>query len=137
MQSPTNVPRVTTAFILAAFMAVFTVPIGNCVSIFLGIADGSCSASIIGYAVFGLILVPPAIILFAVPCFLFFLKKGWLRLWQISLAGAAIGLLMAVLLSMLSEYTIWYEVSTFTVPLGLLCGAIFWLVAFTGNANRK
>ena len=87
--------------------------------------------------------------LFGVPLYLLFHRKNWLRLWQVGLAGAAIGCVVPLaLVGLVVAYKVTHlgfvgalrighhEMGTlipFGAAVGALCASAFWLVALATN----
>ena len=82
-------PRLIAAFLIAplipAALAALAVPFAGFDGSFLG--PVATIAVLYGY---------PAIAVIGIPAFLYFRHKGWLRWWQILLAGATIGTLLPI-----------------------------------------
>jgi hypothetical protein len=74
-----------------------------------------------------------ASLLLGLPLALWFVHKGWLRLWQAGLAGAVAGVLCVVPFALGGAYGL---AAQFLVPfaaVGACHGAVFWLVAIFKN----
>ena len=95
-----------------------------------------------GAALFGAMLAYPLSIFCGVPTFFVFRSKGWLKLWQVALAGLVLGLSVGVLIGLIIGYENYWASSVingyFLLGLhGLVVAVSFWLMAYAGVGSNK
>ena len=127
--------RVIVAFLAAAAVAVWAMPLGFCAALVVGLntGGGSCPEALSFFAWYGLVIAVPASLVLGGPLFFLFNRFGWLRWWQVALGGALIGLSAALLLPLTDNGFVWFKFAALSVPLGFLSGLVFWLVGVYHN----
>jgi hypothetical protein len=74
------------------------------------------------------------IVFLGVPAFALFLRMNWLRWWQFALGGGALGLCCAVPFAV-GGGTLVAALAPAFLALGMLNGALFWVLALWRNAD--
>ncbi len=87
----------------------------------------------LGAAAMFVVYAYPIALVIGIPAFLWFRRNGWLQWWQVTAAGAAIGAMLPLSLTI-----VWVSRDGFDpgavvfvmdgVVLGALCAFVFWLV---------
>lgn len=89
------------------------------------------------YAVGGAIMVAIVTVgvslLFGVPLALWFVKRGWLKLWQSLLVGVAIGVVAGLAFNTSVEFSAAFLIVLKFVALGGMHTGMFWVLAFWKN----
>jgi hypothetical protein len=80
-----------------------------------------------------------ATLLGLLPSTLLLVREGWLRAWQITAAGAFVGVVVGALIAALfalgpSDYLVLLSVLAYGGVFGALHGLVFWLLAVFKNA---
>lgn len=132
--------RLVLGFILAPLLPVLAAALLGWLT--PGRKPGGAIDLLLFLAEWSLLFSVPATLFFALPLFLWFRRRGWLRLGHALAAGALVGLASAgvvALYSLLSSdglslnwrgFKSGFSYAEAFVPSGLLMGGIFWMVAF-------
>jgi len=132
--------RVSLGFILGPAVGLALLGIGWCVPRVFeqgAVTFGSCWGSgdvVLFVGSMGALVAYPAMVLFGIPLFFLFRKRGWLTWWQVSLGGFLVGALsmlaFALYVGTLSgglEYVLLF------CGVGLCSGLAFWAIAVFRN----
>lgn len=118
--------RVVFAFFCVPVVVVFAIPLGVSAFSYLSGGDTKLSGSDWGFFLwYGLPVSTFATLIIGFPLFLVFRHFNWLTWWQVSLTGAAIG----VIVSGFSSFAFLFG------PCGFFSGLLFWVLAV--YQNRK
>ena len=99
----------------------------------LGILVFASKQAVAGAAITGTFTVG-ASLLFALPLGRWFIRKGWLKVWQAVLAGVFVGAVVAMVFALDPLARPPLELFLRLSPIGALHGLAFWLLAIFKNA---
>lgn len=120
--------RVTVAFLVAPLAPAL------CFGAVSGLAAGALYVAAWAY---------PSALVLGVPAYCFMRKRGWLKLWQVSIGSSALGLLSYALFFSVFEYSgsgagriVLFAAPVFTAC-ALVTGITFWAIALRGQPRAS
>jgi lysylphosphatidylglycerol synthetase-like protein (DUF2156 family) len=133
MERPVNQATVIVAIFAATIAALLALPLFECTAGLFGIERLRCGASLAPMLLFGSLIAIPAVVVIALPLFLFMRHLHWTRWWQIALGAAVSSMLAGLVLALsLKSPPSFGNVGMFCC-IGLCAAIVFWLVGVRGN----